>query len=322
MSARSDRVTVARMRALSLGLLFALCSPRPLLPWPTPTRSAGAGTSRSRRARVPGHQARAGPGASLGRAADRRRAPADHRARHRPPDRRQRQRQAPGAVPERQGVGVRRDRADEHGDRPGLRAQPPVLHLPGRVHGRWRPRRTVIAWRLNAAPPPGPRWSASCSRGCPTSSGRHGGCRLLIARNGALLVGTGDAAVGTNPQNLSSLGGKTLRLEPDDRRSRGRATRSSSGNGQAPLRAHLRTPQRPGPRPAPRRHALVGRARHLPRRRGQQAGGGRQLRLEPGARLQRVGADDRLRAARQAARRQVAVRRPDARDLRRDVRPR
>jgi glucose/arabinose dehydrogenase len=47
----------------------------------------------------------------------------------------------------------------------------------------------------------------------PTSSGRHGGCRLLIARNGALLVGTGDAAIGTNPRDLTSYGGKTLRLD-------------------------------------------------------------------------------------------------------------
>ena len=47
----------------------------------------------------------------------------------------------------------------------------------------------------------------------PTSSGRHGGCRLLIdQRNGSLWVGTGDAAIGTNPRNLASLGGKTLRL--------------------------------------------------------------------------------------------------------------
>ncbi len=49
--------------------------------------------------------------------------------------------------------------------------------------------------------------------GFPTTSGRHGGCRLLIAHNGALLVGTGDAAHGTNPRNLHSLGGKTLRLQ-------------------------------------------------------------------------------------------------------------
>ena len=49
-------------------------------------------------------------------------------------------------------------------------------------------------------------------KGFPTSTGRHGGCRLLIARNGSLVVGTGDAAVGRNPRDLTSLGGKTLRL--------------------------------------------------------------------------------------------------------------
>jgi glucose/arabinose dehydrogenase len=49
-------------------------------------------------------------------------------------------------------------------------------------------------------------------KGFPTSSGRHGGCRLLIAADGSLLVGTGDAAQGTNPQDLTSLGGKTIRL--------------------------------------------------------------------------------------------------------------
>ncbi len=48
--------------------------------------------------------------------------------------------------------------------------------------------------------------------GFPTSSGRHGGCRLLIARDGSLYVGTGDAAIGANPRDLDSLGGKTLRL--------------------------------------------------------------------------------------------------------------
>lgn len=49
-------------------------------------------------------------------------------------------------------------------------------------------------------------------KGIQTVSGRHGGCRLLLARSGALLVGTGDAAVGTNPQDLDSLNGKVLRL--------------------------------------------------------------------------------------------------------------
>ena len=49
--------------------------------------------------------------------------------------------------------------------------------------------------------------------GLPTSSGRHGGCRLLALRDGSLYVGTGDAATGTNPENKKSLGGKTLRLD-------------------------------------------------------------------------------------------------------------
>jgi glucose/arabinose dehydrogenase len=49
--------------------------------------------------------------------------------------------------------------------------------------------------------------------GFPTSSGRHGGCRLIVISDGSLLVGTGDAAQGTNPENLDSLGGKTIRLD-------------------------------------------------------------------------------------------------------------
>ncbi len=69
----------------------------------------------------------------------------------------------------------------------------------------------VLAWRLNAA-----RTRAVKIRtllaGIPASTGRHGGCRLLITRDGALHVGTGDAAIGTNPQDLRTLGGKTLRL--------------------------------------------------------------------------------------------------------------
>ncbi len=49
--------------------------------------------------------------------------------------------------------------------------------------------------------------------GFPTSSGRHGGCRLLVAADGDLYVATGDAAQGANPQDLTSFGGKTLRLD-------------------------------------------------------------------------------------------------------------
>ncbi len=69
----------------------------------------------------------------------------------------------------------------------------------------------VIAWELNTAYT-GVKYLRTLVSGFPTSSGRHGGCRLLIATNGALIVGTGDAAVTSNPQNLRSFGGKTLRL--------------------------------------------------------------------------------------------------------------
>ncbi len=69
----------------------------------------------------------------------------------------------------------------------------------------------VVSWRLSAD-------SASATqsqvllRGIPARTGRHGGCRLLLHSQGWLLVGTGDAAVGTNPRSLTSLGGKVLRI--------------------------------------------------------------------------------------------------------------
>ncbi len=44
-------------------------------------------------------------------------------------------------------------------------------------------------------------------------SGRHSGCRPTLARDGSLLVGTGDTAHGTFPQDRTNLGGKVLRLD-------------------------------------------------------------------------------------------------------------
>ncbi|PUA79088.1 glucose dehydrogenase [Nocardioides currus] len=50
--------------------------------------------------------------------------------------------------------------------------------------------------------------------GLPTTSGRHGGCRVLLdADSKALYVGTGDAADPANPRTLTSLGGKVLRVD-------------------------------------------------------------------------------------------------------------
>jgi glucose/arabinose dehydrogenase len=52
-------------------------------------------------------------------------------------------------------------------------------------------------------------------KGLPIGQGRHNGCRLRFRSAGMLYIGTGDAAKGTNPQNLKSLGGKVLRVRSD-----------------------------------------------------------------------------------------------------------
>ena len=47
------------------------------------------------------------------------------------------------------------------------------------------------------------------------SRGRHSGCRPRFGPDGFLWVGTGDAAMGTTPQDDDSLGGKVLRVTRD-----------------------------------------------------------------------------------------------------------
>ncbi len=49
--------------------------------------------------------------------------------------------------------------------------------------------------------------------GMPYSTGRHSGCRPRFGPDGYLWVGTGDAAIGTTPQDDDSLGGKVLRID-------------------------------------------------------------------------------------------------------------
>ena len=48
-----------------------------------------------------------------------------------------------------------------------------------------------------------------------SSTGSHSGCRPRFGPDGYLWVGTGDAAIGTNPQDDASLGGKVLRIDRD-----------------------------------------------------------------------------------------------------------
>jgi aldose sugar dehydrogenase len=69
----------------------------------------------------------------------------------------------------------------------------------------------VVAWRLNDRQNQAHRVETLVS-GIPTTTGRHSGCRLEIDPRGRLWVGTGDAVIGRNPQNLRSLGGKVLRV--------------------------------------------------------------------------------------------------------------
>jgi glucose/arabinose dehydrogenase len=75
----------------------------------------------------------------------------------------------------------------------------------------------VIAWTVAADWSGATRVADPLVGGIPLNqrSGRHGGCRLRFAPDGALLIGTGDNAVGTNPQDPASLAGKVLRADAD-----------------------------------------------------------------------------------------------------------
>ncbi len=74
----------------------------------------------------------------------------------------------------------------------------------------------VIAWTLSSDMASATRVGDPLVRGLALSSGRHGGCRLAFDTTGALLVSAGDAAQGKNPQDLTVLGGKVLRINPRD----------------------------------------------------------------------------------------------------------
>jgi len=71
----------------------------------------------------------------------------------------------------------------------------------------------VVKWRLREDARSAAK-VATIVAGLPAGSGRHGGCRLRFGREGALYIGTGDAARSNAPQNLRSGGGKVLRVRP------------------------------------------------------------------------------------------------------------
>ena len=72
----------------------------------------------------------------------------------------------------------------------------------------------VIAWTLDAERTSATRINDPLVGGIPLGTGRHGGCQLEFGADGSLYVGTGDAAQGNTPQDLASLGGKVLRVDP------------------------------------------------------------------------------------------------------------
>ena len=80
--------------------------------------------------------------------------------------------------------------------------------------GHTGPEVQVIARTIDAAYTSATRVADPLVAGLPAaSSGRHGGCRLRFGPQGYLWISTGDGVRGTNPQDLSSLGGKVLRVD-------------------------------------------------------------------------------------------------------------
>lgn len=80
--------------------------------------------------------------------------------------------------------------------------------------GRVGPSVQVVAWVVDAGYTQAVRSADPLVGGLPSTSGRHGGCRPRFGPDGYLWIGTGDATTGSNPQNLASLGGKVLRVDP------------------------------------------------------------------------------------------------------------
>ena len=70
----------------------------------------------------------------------------------------------------------------------------------------------VIAWTINDKYAKASRINDPLVGGIPAGD-RHSGCRLRFGPQGNLWIATGDGAQGTTPQDLTSLGGKVLRVD-------------------------------------------------------------------------------------------------------------
>jgi glucose/arabinose dehydrogenase len=71
----------------------------------------------------------------------------------------------------------------------------------------------VVVWTVNSAITSLTRVGTLVGGISENPTGRHSGCRPRVGPDGFLWIGTGDAAVGTNPQDVNSLNGKVLRVD-------------------------------------------------------------------------------------------------------------
>ena len=76
------------------------------------------------------------------------------------------------------------------------------------------PKVQVVAWTMNAAYTAATRANDPLVGGLPSTGANHNGCRLRFGPNGYLWIATGDTeSTGSVPQDLTSLGGKMLRVD-------------------------------------------------------------------------------------------------------------
>ena len=222
-------------------------------------------------------------------------------------------RSAGQGLPEQPGLGVRRDRADGARGRSGLRDNRRIYTCQGGCTGGGGHDVHVIAWTLDDKLRHATE-DKELVGGFPTSS--RPARRLPAAdrpATGSLLVGTGDAAIGTNPENLDSLGGKTLRLD----RFTGAPWPTNPYATSSSPRRYVHTYGHRNVQGA-RRSAPTGRLWSIEQGTDRDDevnllvnGGDYGYNPVPG--LQRVGPDDRPVPARQADQGPLALRRPDRR---------
>ena len=89
--------------------------------------------------------------------------------------------------------------------------EPAPLHVLA-LHRRRCADVRVVRWEVNAGTTALHEPHRHRDRHPCQPNGRHSGCRPRFGPDGHLWMGTGDAAVGTNPQSRTSLGGKVLRV--------------------------------------------------------------------------------------------------------------